>query len=519
MTSINLTPFFCEYDGCNLIYQENLVTLPCGSSMCQRHLNERFECPFCFKEHQLSLTNKEINETIKLDPMRKKIKDTFDNLNESIKKYQDIESDVYIYNYFYEIRNKVDLHREELKKEIDDKSEEIIQQLKVKEEKCKSNAQKIIKINLNELKNDTLQTFKQKFKVPIIDLDELNNFLSKMNQNIQDIKYYIKKYKVDLLLNESIKFNKYERSSLFGELRIKSGGLLLSKSCQTIQNYDQHTNTIRSIKVDEIHNKLITGSHDATIKIWDLETGECKKTLLDHKVSVQSVLILPNNKFISGSLDKTIKIWDFNSYECLNTLENESGVCSLSLISDNQIACGCLNGFIVIWNLDNSTKVKTFKAHNSWITYLIVNTNKSKSISCSVDCKIKIWNLEIFECIKLLEGHSDVVNYLELTLDGNLLSCSVDMTIKLWQTETGELLKSCEFKHIISCVQTLNDDLIAVALLNGQIQIYDLSIMKHIKYIEADDPTGIYRLCFLSSRGNMLSGSNEGEIKLWNIFD
>ena len=53
------------------------------------------------------------------------------------------------------------------------------------------------------------------------------------------------------------------------------------------------------------------------------------------------------------------------------------------------------------------------------------------------------------------------------------------MTIKLWQTETGELLKSCEFKHIISCVQTLNDDLIAVALLNGQIQIYDLSIMKH----------------------------------------
>ena len=39
---------------------------------------------------------------------------------------------------------------------------------------------------------------------------------------------------------------------------------------------------------------------------------------------VSSILTLSNDKLMSGSHDETIRIWDKNSYECLNILENES---------------------------------------------------------------------------------------------------------------------------------------------------------------------------------------------------
>ena len=48
----------CEYEGCNMIY-ENPVTLLCGNSLCRQHLdnkhddNEKFQCPFCLNEHQI----------------------------------------------------------------------------------------------------------------------------------------------------------------------------------------------------------------------------------------------------------------------------------------------------------------------------------------------------------------------------------------------------------------------------------------------------------------------------------
>ena len=57
--------------------------------------------------------------------------------------------------------------------------------------------------------------------------------------------------------------------------------------------------------------KIISGSWDCTIKIWDANTGQCLKTLMGHSGNVLSVAYSPDGtKIISGSYDKTIKIWE-----------------------------------------------------------------------------------------------------------------------------------------------------------------------------------------------------------------
>ena len=296
-----------------------------------------------------------INNYFNLNPLRRKIKQSFEELSESMNDYENIDPDVYVFDYFGEIRNKVDLHREELKKEVDQKSDEIIQQLKKREEKCKSNLSKIEKTNLDELKKRNVPSWKLQLRNPNKNEIELNELSSLLNDNLKIVRNYKRKYENNLLDNQSIEFLKYEKSSLFGQLNIVTN---LSPNCgELIREYKGHFKTIRSIKCDEKLKKLISASTDKTIKIWDLDTGDCLKTLIDHKKWVTSILILPNNKFISGSCDKTLKIWDLNSYECLNTLTNKSDIYALCLISDNQIACGCRNGSINIWNLDNSKKV------------------------------------------------------------------------------------------------------------------------------------------------------------------
>ena len=83
----------------------------------------------------------------------KKIKQMLDDLTETINNYEKFDSDVYIYDYFAELRNKVDLHREKLVKEINERSDEIIRRLKEKQDKCKLNSNKIKKMNLEKLKD------------------------------------------------------------------------------------------------------------------------------------------------------------------------------------------------------------------------------------------------------------------------------------------------------------------------------------------------------------------------------
>ena len=53
-------------------------------------------------------------------------------------------------------------------------------------------------------------------------------------------------------------------------------------------------------------DKLVSGSKDAMIKIWDLNTGQKLRTLKGHQGWVNCTIIW-DNKLISGSDDRTIK--------------------------------------------------------------------------------------------------------------------------------------------------------------------------------------------------------------------
>ena len=95
--------------------------------------------------------------------------------------------------------------------------------------------------------------------------------------------------------------------------RIVPENEMISDEIKTLENRTfirGHTNAINSVAVK--NNKIVSGSWDKTIKIWDLNSGECLKTLRGHECCVLSIAI-KNDKIVSGSDDKTIKIWDLST--------------------------------------------------------------------------------------------------------------------------------------------------------------------------------------------------------------
>ena len=78
---------------------------------------------------------------------------------------------------------------------------------------------------------------------------------------------------------------------------------------------------------------------DNTIKIWDINAGECLKTLEGHTGWVNSVFF-KDNLIISGSNDNTIRIWDIDSGSCLKTLEGHTCDVYSVFVKDNLIISG-----------------------------------------------------------------------------------------------------------------------------------------------------------------------------------
>ena len=121
---------------------------------------------------------------------------------------------------------------------------------------------------------------------------------------------------------------------------------------QCLQNLMGHSDWVESVAYSPDGTKIISGSDDKTVKIWDANTGECLKTLEGHSNYVNSVAYSPDgSKIISGSNDDTVKIWDANTGQCLKTLEGHlDNVRSVAFSPDGtKIISGSDDKTVKIW--------------------------------------------------------------------------------------------------------------------------------------------------------------------------
>ncbi|GAK64824.1 dynein regulator [Moesziomyces antarcticus] len=71
-----------------------------------------------------------------------------------------------------------------------------------------------------------------------------------------------------------------------------------------------------------------TGSRDKTIKIWD-SAGQCLKTLTGHDNWVRGLAFSPNGKnLLSVSDDKTMRVWDLKTGRCAKTIDAHAHFCT-----------------------------------------------------------------------------------------------------------------------------------------------------------------------------------------------
>jgi WD40 repeat protein/serine/threonine protein kinase len=124
-----------------------------------------------------------------------------------------------------------------------------------------------------------------------------------------------------------------------------------------VRNFIGHTETVNSVSLS-VDGKLgLSGSHDQTLRLWELATGRCIRTFEGHTKPVFAVSLGANCRYaLSGSLDGTLRLWDVRNGRCLRTLEGHTnGIASVILSPSNRVALsGSFDNTLKLWNIQDS---------------------------------------------------------------------------------------------------------------------------------------------------------------------
>ena len=130
-----------------------------------------------------------------------------------------------------------------------------------------------------------------------------------------------------------------------------------------------------------------------------MEFFNIKHILKGHSGSVDSVVALADGKrLLTGATqnDGSIKLWDIKTGTCLKTIKTDQTIMTAAIVnaSGTRAVIGGHEGKLTHLDVDTSKRLANLKGHSAGVVYSVqVTADQKFAVSGAEDNTIKIWSL------------------------------------------------------------------------------------------------------------------------------
>lgn len=197
--------------------------------------------------------------------------------------------------------------------------------------------------------------------------------------------------------------------------------------------------------------QIITGSDDATVRIWNPMPAKTIHTfegdLFSHGSPIISMYIREDlpivyvgndvGEIISCSVGNAPKI--LQKYTGGHTDSIES--IDYSTFMPNILVSGSMDQLVGVWD-DRVNKIRTKLQCNDGVVKVKCSSKAPVVYSCSMDGEIRIWDLRNGQCIDRLVGHTEgIFDFAVSTKNDFIITASDDSTSRIYETNLDMLLQ------------------------------------------------------------------------------
>jgi len=282
---------------------------------------------------------------------------------------------------------------------------------------------------------------------------------------------------------------------------------------------------------------ILSGSRDKKIIVWSLTRedqnyGFPRKSLSGHGHFVQDVVISSDGQFaLSGSWDATLRLWDLNfGTTTRRFVGHTKDVLSVAFSADNrQIVSGSRDKSIRLWNTLGECKyIIEEQGHTDWVSCVRFSPNNQHPIIVSAgwDKLVKVWNLTNCKLRYNLVGHTGYVNTVTVSPDGSLCaSGGRDGNARLWDLNEGKQLYTLDAGDIIHCLSFSPSRYWLCAATQQGIKIWDLESKGLVADLNKNFPDfqpkttspACVSLAWSADGSTLFSGWTDNNIRVWEV--
>ncbi|KAI0856967.1 WD40 repeat-like protein [Xylaria cubensis] len=291
-------------------------------------------------------------------------------------------------------------------------------------------------------------------------------------------------------------------------------------------------------------DKIITGSDDMLIHVYDTRTGKLRRRLEGHEGGVWA-LQYEGNVLVSGSTDRSVRVWDIEKGLCTQVFYGHTStvrclqiLMPTKILKDGQetmmpakplIITGSRDSQLRVWRLPEAGSrryiqtgppandadcpyfIRTLQGHAHSVRAIAAHADTL--VSGSYDNTVRVWRISTGATVHVLQGHSQKVYSVVLDIERNrCISGSMDSFVKIWDLETGSCLHTLEGHSLLVGLLDLHDERLVSAAADSTLRIWDPETGRCQSTLTAH--TGAIT-CFQHDGRKVISGSDR-TLKMWD---
>lgn len=232
---------------------------------------------------------------------------------------------------------------------------------------------------------------------------------------------------------------------------------LLSGACTPqnalLRKLQGHSQMICSLSWSPDDSRLLSCGHDRSIRLWNVETGECLRVFEGHSKEITACAWLPDGiHFVSGAHDYKILEWDANTAEITAYYEARSHVNDVAMSKNgNFFVATCSDRTIQIFNTTTKKEDSCMRESVS-ITSLFLSPSGESLLVCTnsnedpemKDPEIHVWSINDMQVTQTFKGFKQARYVIRGCFGGHnqmfVLCGSEDHLVYIWERRSGNLI-------------------------------------------------------------------------------